>query len=405
MLIFGLMISRVAIARAVAVAADVLQMGLFPAFLEGLASPFEAALDMVVCAVLTWLVGWHIAFLPSFLVEGLPFVDLAPTWTIAILIATRKKNPPIPASLKSNPCEADLRSAGSKSPWLRGGQPTLEQPCEPSKAVIKSVSLHEEPNMHTMDNPIPPGRRSGSSSDWPRAIMWISIVAIMAGSGMYAFHSCVEAPSRFAGDLTERVSNAAREFAAAFVKGTVTTQFQEYCTEIHPNLSLQVATLKEVEQFTRSDEAVIGNIPLPEVIVRVTAPVEYIYHLDLNDKWEFNLRGDVLTVWAPELRANKPSFDVSNMNWEVQKDSLIRNTSRVREELRQSLMPLAMGRGRAHVKLVRETARVQVTIFVEKWLRDRFKDGKKYRVKVYFNTEKIEPNTINSIENSIPTTP
>ena len=234
--------------------------------------------------------------------------------------------------------------------------------------------------------------------------MWISIVAIMAGSGMYAFHSCVEASSRFAGDLTERVSNAAREFAAAFVKGTVTTQFQEYCTEIHPNLSLQVATLKEVEQFTCSDEAVIGNIPLPEVIVRVTAPVEYIYHLDLNDKWEFNLRGDVLTVWVPELRANKPSFDVSNMNWEVQKDSLIRNTSRVREELRQSLMPLAMGRGRAHVKLVCETARVQVTTFVEKWLRDRFKDGKKYRVKVYFNTEKIEPNTINSIENSLPTT-
>ena len=157
-----------------------------------------------------------------------------------------------------------------------------------------------------------------------------------------------------------------------------------------------MATLKEVEQFTLSDEAVIGNIPLPEVIVSVTAPVEYIYHLDLNDKWEFNLRGNVLTVWAPELRVNKPSFDVSNMKWEVQKDSLIRNTGRVREELRQSLMPLAMSRGRAHLKLVRETARAQVTTFVEKWMRDRFKDGKKYQVKVYFDTEKREPNTINS---------
>lgn len=94
------MISRVAIARAVAIGADALQLGLFPAFAPGVASVFDVALDVAVCGVMTWLVGWNIAFLPSFLLEGIPFADLAPTWTLAAIIATRKKKqlppPPLP---------------------------------------------------------------------------------------------------------------------------------------------------------------------------------------------------------------------------------------------------------------------------------------------------------------------
>lgn len=96
--------SRVAIARAIAVGADALQLGLFPVFCPGLASPLNVALDTAVCVVLTWLVGWHVAFMPSFLVEEVPFLNLAPTWTLAILIKTRQKSaastqpPPSPAS-------------------------------------------------------------------------------------------------------------------------------------------------------------------------------------------------------------------------------------------------------------------------------------------------------------------
>jgi hypothetical protein len=87
--------TRIGIARGIAIGADVLQIGLFPFFAEGWVSPLDIAVDTVMCAVLTWLVGWHISFLPSFIVKGVPMVDLAPTWTIAVLIATRKKAPPI----------------------------------------------------------------------------------------------------------------------------------------------------------------------------------------------------------------------------------------------------------------------------------------------------------------------
>ena len=89
---------RIWIARAVAVAADLAQIAVFPYFFEGILSPVNVVLDVIVAIVLVLLVGWHIAFIPSFIVEMLPFADLAPTWTVAVFIATRGTRPP-PASI------------------------------------------------------------------------------------------------------------------------------------------------------------------------------------------------------------------------------------------------------------------------------------------------------------------
>ena len=80
---------RVWAARAIAVAADALQIFVTPLFSEGGASPFDVALDIAVAGAMTTLVGWHWAFLPSFAAEMVPVVDLVPTWTAAVLIATR----------------------------------------------------------------------------------------------------------------------------------------------------------------------------------------------------------------------------------------------------------------------------------------------------------------------------
>ncbi|MFN8588975.1 MAG: hypothetical protein U0704_14380 [Candidatus Eisenbacteria bacterium] len=75
----------------VAVAADVVQWWLLPAFAPGGFSPFEAGLDFVVSAFLVWRLGWHWAFLPAAIAELTPGVDLVPTWTMAVWIATRGK--------------------------------------------------------------------------------------------------------------------------------------------------------------------------------------------------------------------------------------------------------------------------------------------------------------------------
>lgn len=81
---------RVLAARVVAIVADAVQLGLLPLFAGGAPEVFDAVLDVAVAAVMISLVGWHWAFLPAFLAELVPGVDLAPTWTLAVVIATRR---------------------------------------------------------------------------------------------------------------------------------------------------------------------------------------------------------------------------------------------------------------------------------------------------------------------------
>ena len=80
---------RIRTARALAVLADIVQIGLAPLFFAGALSIFDAALDVLMAGVLTALVGWHWAFLPAFVAELIPGFDLVPSWTLAVFLATR----------------------------------------------------------------------------------------------------------------------------------------------------------------------------------------------------------------------------------------------------------------------------------------------------------------------------
>ena len=77
-------------ALAIAILADALQIVFLPMFVEGVSSPLDDLLDIAVAWVLIRLLGWHWAFLPSFAAKLVPGVDLVPTWTMAVLVATRK---------------------------------------------------------------------------------------------------------------------------------------------------------------------------------------------------------------------------------------------------------------------------------------------------------------------------
>ena len=88
---------RIRAARSIAIAADFLQIVVFPVFAGGAASIVNDILDVAVAVSMSLLVGWHWAFLPSFLAELVPFFDLVPTWTAAVFFATRKGTPQNPA--------------------------------------------------------------------------------------------------------------------------------------------------------------------------------------------------------------------------------------------------------------------------------------------------------------------
>jgi hypothetical protein len=91
---------RVVLARAVAISADALQLYLFPLFMGGVAGGADAVLEVVVGLLLCWICGFHPAFLPTFIGEALPMVDLFPSWTLATLFVTRKSNQQLPLSNK-----------------------------------------------------------------------------------------------------------------------------------------------------------------------------------------------------------------------------------------------------------------------------------------------------------------
>jgi hypothetical protein len=81
--------SRLRAAMILAIIADVLQIVVFPLFVEGALSPAEDILDFGITAVLVQLLGWHWEFLPAFLAELVPGVDLVPFWTMAVMSVYR----------------------------------------------------------------------------------------------------------------------------------------------------------------------------------------------------------------------------------------------------------------------------------------------------------------------------
>jgi hypothetical protein len=118
--------ARVKAARSIAIGADFLQIVVFPAFAPGLASPWNDALDAFVAVSMLALVGWHWAFLPSFLAELVPGLDLVPTWTAAVFFVTRGQG-----KAAGSPDAIDTEVLSS-SPTSKKGAPA--PPAPPSSA-------------------------------------------------------------------------------------------------------------------------------------------------------------------------------------------------------------------------------------------------------------------------------
>ena len=96
---------RVRAARLLAIGVDVLQLTVFPLFLAGAVSPVDDAVDVVTGAAMIALVGWHWAFLPSFVTKLVPVWDLVPTWTAAVFLATRHPRPEEPRAVETTVVE------------------------------------------------------------------------------------------------------------------------------------------------------------------------------------------------------------------------------------------------------------------------------------------------------------
>lgn len=78
----------------IAVVADAMQLVFIPLFGAGWLTPVNDLLDVVVAFVLIRRLGWHVAFLPTFIAELLPLVDVFPSWTLAVWFVVRTRHAP-----------------------------------------------------------------------------------------------------------------------------------------------------------------------------------------------------------------------------------------------------------------------------------------------------------------------
>jgi hypothetical protein len=90
---------RIITALAVALTTDGLQLALGP--LGWVLA--DEVMDVVAMGLTTWLLGFHLLLLPTFVVEFIPVVDMLPTWTGCVLavIALRRREKIVPPAGKT----------------------------------------------------------------------------------------------------------------------------------------------------------------------------------------------------------------------------------------------------------------------------------------------------------------
>ena len=94
---------RLILALVIAVAADGLQLLFGP-----LGWVFiDQAIDCVAMILLSWVIGFHALFLPTFVVELVPVLEDLPTWTActAAVIAFRKREKTLPPANQITPAD------------------------------------------------------------------------------------------------------------------------------------------------------------------------------------------------------------------------------------------------------------------------------------------------------------
>jgi hypothetical protein len=99
--------ARLRAAMIVAIAADLLQLAILPIFVVGAESPADDILDLCVGGILSFLLGWHWEFAPSFLAKLVPGLDLVPLWSLAVANVYRKSKREVTST---------ARAAGAAAP-------------------------------------------------------------------------------------------------------------------------------------------------------------------------------------------------------------------------------------------------------------------------------------------------
>lgn len=95
--------SRIVLALAITILADAIQLIPGPlgwAFIDQI-------IDVIAMVLLSFTVGFHVLFLPTFVAELIPAVTMFPTWTACLLIVMAQRRKRKPPRFESPPARPD----------------------------------------------------------------------------------------------------------------------------------------------------------------------------------------------------------------------------------------------------------------------------------------------------------
>src|SRR5262245_2049059 len=107
-------------ALVIAILADLTQLALAPLFVEGVVSPLDGALDLIVAGLLLFTLGWNWRTVLALGLELVPGLALFPSWTAAIATLPTARDAAA-ESVAAVPSSLSLRSAW---PYSRHITPT-----------------------------------------------------------------------------------------------------------------------------------------------------------------------------------------------------------------------------------------------------------------------------------------
>lgn len=158
------------------------------------------------------------------------------------------------------------------------------------------------------------------------------------------------------------------------LKLRITEEFTAAIPTLEPagGMKLEVAVANATETFQRSDELTVASFSLGKTVTRISVPVTYRYHIQLQDKWRLEERDNVCLVHAPQIRATlPPAVHTDRMKVESSGAWLRLNGREQTIELMKTITPQVSRFAEYQSErdfAVRNAARQKVGEFVKSWI-------------------------------------
>lgn len=135
---------------------------------------------------------------------------------------------------------------------------------------------------------------------------------------------------------------------------------------------LEVASpLKTMELFSRSDSrfAAWGKVYLGTSTTEVKVPASFRYHIKLSEMKGTQIKDRVLVVKVPAIYPSLPvAFDTAGVEKRSDSGWLRFDGAQLLAELEKNITPELEQRAAQHLPAVKETARKDIEMFIQKWI-------------------------------------